>query len=175
MQITTDIHAINANQLCDAVHKIMRLGQCTINFLGFRFGALRETKGAGRLVSCRWNSLPRVLCREKTCRQRASWWWSLGQQAANKQLVSSSFPGRARFVVIMGSGGSKNKDKKGSAAGDRDQPQQQGQAAAEKTISQGASKQQTAAAEVTTSSEEKMSEEFVEAVVAKASEFGDNE
>ena len=149
--------------------------------LGFVFGAVRATQNAGRFAS-RWKTLlPLALLREKSSsslarQSTASRWWSIRQQAVNCQIASFSLPGRVRFVGVMGSGGSKNKDKKGSAEGEKDRPQQQQQereqaAGVEKTV--GTSEHQ--AEQTKTSGEEKMAEEFVEAVVAKASEFGDNE
>ena len=150
--------------------------------LGFVFGAVRATQNAGRLTS-RWKTLlPQVFRRDKSSsspvsRQfTASRWWSIKQQAVNCQVVSFTLPGRVRFVGVMGSGGSKNKDKKGSEGKQKDHPEQQQQqqeqaVGAEKTV--GESEQQ--AEQAKTCGEEKMAEEFVEAVVAKASEFGDNE
>lgn len=80
----------------------------------------------------------------------------------------------------MGSGGSKDKNKKGKAS---EEGNQQAEGQAEKPVSEGTSEQQqqiqqevqieqTATA---AESEATMAEEYVEAVVAKASEFGDNE
>ena len=84
----------------------------------------------------------------------------------------------------MGSGGSKDKDKKGKASEEGTQQQQTGdqprEGQAEKSVSEGTSEQQqkqpaeTQVEQTTTESEATMAEEYVEAVVAKASEFGDN-
>lgn len=81
----------------------------------------------------------------------------------------------------MGSGGSKSRDKRGKAApaeGARHQQQpleeQQEQKAAEKIVGEP-QRLQPQVEKPTTVEGEKMSEEYVEAVVAKASEFGDNE
>lgn len=83
----------------------------------------------------------------------------------------------------MGSGGSKDKDKKGKASEEgKQQAREQAQGEAEKPVSEATSEQQqqrqqgeqveqTAAAD----SEATMAEEYVEAVVAKTSDFGDNE
>lgn len=79
----------------------------------------------------------------------------------------------------MGSGGSKSKDKKGKAAPPEGADQQQQsheeeQRAAEKTVGEPQQRQPQVELPATVEGE-RMSEEFVEAVVAKASEFGDNE
>ena len=126
-----------------------------------------------------------------TSARTLSWWWSLELRALNSQFVSSSLPGGLRVTSRnMGSGGSKSNDKKGKAAPAEGEGQQQAadqprrqqeaqeQAAAEKTLclSEGKSEpqQQVEQAATVELEGEKMSEEYVEAVVAKASEFGDN-
>ena len=113
---------------------------------------------------------PRAVC---------NWWWSPQQQV----FVSSYLPVFGITTTrSMGSGGSKDKDKKGKAASEEGKQQaQEGQA--EKPVSEGTSEQQQKQQEVqveqtaTAAAEPKatMAEEYVEAVVAKASEFGDNE
>ena len=89
----------------------------------------------------------------------------------------------------MGSGASKDRNKKGIANGEGEQQQQQQQAGDEAAQGQvenpvyndrGTSEQQQRQQEAPTDqqaaeSEVTMAEEYVEAVVAKASDFGDNE
>lgn len=112
--------------------------------------------------------------------RRTVWCWSLQHQALNTRLISSHIPGFGSITTrSMGSGGSKDKDKKGKAS---EEGEQQAQGQAEKPVSEGTSeqqqKQQQAEVEQTAAraeSETTMAEEYVEAVVAKASEFGDNE
>jgi hypothetical protein len=126
------------------------------------------------------------------------WWWSPQQQTSkfksDTRFISSHLPAfgiTTTRSISMGSGGSKVKDKKGRASEEGKQQQQQEQAGEQQAqgkaenpvYNEGTSEQQprqqetqveqtsTAAAE----SEATMAEEYVEAVVAKASDFGDNE
>ena len=118
------------------------------------------------------------------------WLWSLQQQALkfDTRSISSHLPafGNTRS---MGSGASKDRNKKGIANGEGEQQQQQQQAGDEAAQGQvenpvyndrGTSEQQQRQQEAPTDqqaaeSEVTMAEEYVEAVVAKASDFGDNE
>ena len=117
------------------------------------------------------------------------WLWSLQQQAQkfDTRSISSNLPafGNTRS---MGSGASKDKDKRGIANGEGEQQQQQqaGDQAAQGQVEnsvyndRGTSEQHQRQQEVPTDqqaaeSEVTMAEEYVEAVVAKASDFGDNE
>ena len=125
----------------------------------------------------RWTTFCFTLRRKSSIATRlpvAVWWWS-PQHHANSRLVSLSLPG-VRFASInMGSGGSKGKlNKKSEAAKKGEQPQKQGQE--QEAASEGADEQQQQqqATAVEQAAEKKMAEEYVEAVVAKASEFGDN-
>ena len=115
------------------------------------------------------------------------WLWSLQQQALkfDTRFISSRLPafGNTRS---MGSGASKDKDKRGRANGEGEQQQQAGDQAAQGQAEnpvyndRGTSEQQQRQQETPTDqqaaeSEVTMAEEYVEAVVAKASDFGDNE
>ena len=114
------------------------------------------------------------------------WLWSLQQQALkfDTRSISSNLPafGNTRS---MGSGASKDKDKRGIANGEGEQ-QQAGDQAAQGQVEnpvyndRGTSEQHQRQQEVPTDqqaaeSEVTMAEEYVEAVVAKVSDFGDNE
>ena len=116
------------------------------------------------------------------------WWWSLQQQALkfDTRFISSHLPafGNTRG---MGSGGSKDRDKKGEGGKQQQQAgDQAAQGQAENPVyNEGTSEQQQKQQEAPTDqqtaraaaaeSEATMAEEYVEAVVAKASDFGDNE
>ena len=108
-------------------------------------------------------------------------WWSPHQQALNTLSISSRFPAFGTASARgMGSGGSKGKNKRGKASKEGEpQAQEQAQGQSEKPVSEGTSeqpRQQGAQVEqAATESEARMAEEYVEAVVAKASEFGDNQ
>lgn len=174
-----------------------------MNLIGKGFRALGETRRAPSSVG-RLNFVSFALRRKSSASKFAVFsytstgsatgpphfslvrWWSLDQLTVNKRFVSSSrsrsLPGRS-----MGSGGSKSKDKdkKGTAAASAEGAKEKEQQVEEgdKTIGEVTSdeKQQQKSEETQqqveqeASREEKMSEEYVEAVVAKASEFGDNE
>ena len=126
--------------------------------------------------STRYVSLAVAPCFHQTVR-----WWSPQQQALSTKSISSRFPAfGASSTRGMGSGGSKGKNKKGKTSKEGEpQAQEQAQGQAEKPVSKDTGeqpRQQEAQVEqAATESEVKMPEEYVEAVVAKASEFGDNQ
>ncbi len=126
------------------------------------------------------------------------WWWSPQQQTSklksDTRFISSHLPAFGIITtrsISMGSGGSKVKDKRGKASEEGQQQRQQEQAGEQQAqgkaenpvYNEGTSEQQQRQQEAqveqtsTPAAESKvtMAEEYVEAVVAKASDFGDNE